>query len=93
VFLPAWEHETRAATNVRASPERALEAVRETAVADVPLTALLLVLRSLPSLATGFAGRPWRVTGVPLRLRFPDEFAAFQEPGYAKVTMHFTAIA
>jgi hypothetical protein len=127
VFLPAWEHETRAATNVRASPERALEAVRETTVADVPLTALLLVLRSLPTLATGrlrapgrgrslfellvgtpgflelpapagmlaagFAGRPWRVTGAPLRLRVPDEFAAFQEPGYAKVTMHFTAIA
>jgi hypothetical protein len=126
-FLPVWEYETRAVTSVRASPERALEAVRETTVADVPLTALLLVLRSLPALATGrlrlperrrrlfellvgtpgflelpvpagmlaggYAGRPWRLTGDPLRVRIPDEFAGFAEPGYAKVTMTFKATA
>jgi hypothetical protein len=127
-FLPVWEYETRAATNVRASPELALEAVRETTVADVPLTTLLLVLRSLPSfvtgrlglpvlrrrlfellvgtpgflelpvpagmLAGGYAGRPWRRRSEPLELGGgPDEFADFDEPGYAKVTLHFTAAA
>jgi hypothetical protein len=101
--------------------------VRETTVAEVPLTALLLVLRSLPSLVTGrlrlpgrrrrlfellvgtpgflelpapagmlaggYVGRPWRLTGGPLTVRIPDEFASFGEPGYAKVTMHFSAAA
>jgi len=113
---------------VRASPENALAAVEATTLGDVRLTGLLLVLRSLPSIATGrlrlpdrrrplfellvstpgflelpapagtiaggYAGRPWRLRAEPLELAGgPQEFAGFDEPGYAKVTMHFAAFA
>jgi hypothetical protein len=113
---------------VRASPENALAAVEATTLGDVRLTGLLLVLRSLPSIASGrlrlpdrrrplfellvstpgflelpapagtiaggYAGRPWRLRAEPLELAGgPQEFAGFDEPGYAKVTMHFAAFA
>ena len=110
---------------MRAAPERGLAAVAETTVREVPLTAGLLIVRSLPALlrgrlrlpgrdrplfelligtpgflelpvpgllAGGYAGCPWKLTGNPVELAGDAaEFASFDEPGFAKVTMHFAA--
>lgn len=40
----------------------------------------------------GFVGQPWKVYGGSMpRLRSPDEWRAFDEPGYVKAVMNFRA--
>jgi hypothetical protein len=125
-FLPRWHYQTSAATNVDAAPERALGAVREATMAEVPLTAFLLLARAVPALLTrrlrvpdrrqrlfhllvttpgfielpvpdllvgGYTGRPWQLSGGAVQLAGADRFADFDEPGFAKVTLHFAAEA
>ena len=51
-----------------------------------------LELPAPPGFVLGaFLGRPWRLTGGPLQLASADDFADFDSPGYAKVTVHFHA--
>jgi hypothetical protein len=110
---------------MRVSPERALAAIRQATLGELPLTALLLMIRALPPLATarlrapnrrrrlldqlvstpgfmalltrtdllaaGYTGQPWRLRATPRMLEGPEAFARFDEPGCAKVTMHFLA--
>jgi hypothetical protein len=44
------------------------------------------------ALVAGYVGRPWTLTGGGRRLS-PAEFAAFDEPGYAKVVTDFAGRA
>ena len=125
-FLPRWHYRTSAATHVDVDPERALAAVREATVGEVPLTAFLLLARAVPALLSrklrlpdrrqtlfdllvttpgfielpvpgllvgGYTGRPWQLSGGAVQLAGADRFADFDEPGFAKVTMHFAAEA
>jgi hypothetical protein len=50
------------------------------------------VHRDEHSLAAGYFGRPWTPAGGGRRLT-PAEFAAFEDPGYAKVVTDFVATA
>jgi hypothetical protein len=127
VLLPAWEHADATETTVAAPPARAIEGVRSASLADMPLTATLLLARALPGLVTrrrslartrstplyellvstpgfvaldeapgfvvaGYVGKPWRPIGSEVAISNRDEFARFDEPGYAKVVTYFEAV-
>jgi hypothetical protein len=44
------------------------------------------------SLVAGYVGKPWNPSGGGRRLAGAAEFAAFDEPGYAKVETDFIAV-
>jgi hypothetical protein len=107
--LPEFHHAERHAIRVAASPEAALAAARGVRVGELRLVALLLRLRGLRPgdgtfwdalSAEGFrafddatlvaVGRPWRPRGD---VRHVDDFARFDEPGWAKLAVDVRARA
>lgn len=101
--LPQYHHRERHSIAVDAPAERALAAAMETRLDDVPVVALLVRLRGLgrprgslwdAMRASSFRhegddtlvaiGKPWRPRGGMLAV---DDFAAFAEPGYAKMAV------
>ena len=104
--LPEFHHRERHSIPVHASPEKALAAVKEARVEDMPGLRLLFGLRGLRPGQTGSlwdamcasffrpagddtlvaVGKPWVPRGGMLVV---DDFAAFAEPGYAKMAVDF----
>lgn len=66
---------------------------------DRPLAAQMVergfasLVETEDELVLGYVGRPWRATGGPRRRLARADWAAFDEPGYAKAAMSFRASA
>jgi hypothetical protein len=101
--LPQYHHRERHSIAVDAPAGRALAAAREVRLEDMPVVRALVRLRGLPSRPGSLwdamrgssfrprgddtlvaVGRPWQLRGGMLVV---DDFAAFAEPGYAKMAV------
>jgi hypothetical protein len=94
--LPQFDVRSVYAINVHSAPERALTAALAVTPRDAPLLRALFALRGLrspaaiPVDATTYVAvaQPWRLLRGPRR---GDDFASFDEPGWAKLAMDWHA--